>query len=83
MAETLYHSLETLPNLNGNILYDDRVSLTIGRRQMEARCMGYPYIIILGKKATEEPPLFEIISTETNKTMFLSESDLLKFLSVV
>lgn len=81
LAEKLYHLAETVPHLRENVLFDDRTTMTIGRRQLEARRMGYPYIIMLGKRATESPPMFEMYKTNSNETVFLSESELLKFLS--
>lgn len=81
MGEKLFHSLETIPHLKNNVLFDDRNEMTIGRRNLEARRMGYPYIIVLGKKATNDPPLYELNITQNNTQLFLSENELLKFMS--
>lgn len=79
-GETLYHSLNSYTQLNGDVLYDDRSHMTIGRRFLEARRMGYPYVIVLGKRATENPPLLEVYIAKTNCTLYLTENDLTKLI---
>ncbi len=35
----------------GDAIEDDRDKLTVGRRLQDARRIGYPYVILVGKKA--------------------------------
>lgn len=49
-----------------DVIVDDRTNLTIGKRIIEARRSGYPYIVVVGKKSTESSPVFEIL--DLNKT---------------
>ncbi|XP_014485317.1 PREDICTED: probable proline--tRNA ligase, mitochondrial [Dinoponera quadriceps] len=41
-------------------ILDDRTQFTIGKRFMYARAIGYPYVIVIGKAATQSVPLFEV-----------------------
>nr|KAG5710319.1 hypothetical protein BaRGS_009035 [Batillaria attramentaria] len=50
LAEEISDQLSELPGLRGEVVIDDRTQFTIGRRQYEASRLGYPYILILGKK---------------------------------
>ncbi|KYN10660.1 putative prolyl-tRNA synthetase, mitochondrial [Trachymyrmex cornetzi] len=45
---------------NIDTILDDRLHYTIGKRLVFARRSGYPYIIVIGKAATQSIPLFEI-----------------------
>jgi len=55
--EQLY---EILFKRNIDAILDDRTNYTIGKRLVFARASGYPYIIVIGKAATQSIPLFEI-----------------------
>jgi hypothetical protein len=41
---------------------------------------GYPYIIALGKKITQDPPLYEIVNLDKNEQLYLSENSLLDYI---
>jgi len=43
-----------------DVILDDRTNFTIGKRFKFARAIGYPYIIVIGKLATQSIPLFEV-----------------------
>lgn len=49
-AESLSDSFTQRSHLRGEVIIDDRMSMTIGRRQVDADRLGYPYIVILGVK---------------------------------
>ncbi|KAL0130608.1 hypothetical protein PUN28_002325 [Cardiocondyla obscurior] len=51
---------EILYKRNVDTILDDRSHYTIGKRLLFARALGYPYIIVIGKSATQTIPLFEI-----------------------
>ncbi|XP_032884665.1 probable proline--tRNA ligase, mitochondrial [Amblyraja radiata] len=72
--------MDTVPQLHGEVLFDDRSHLTIGRRLKDASCLGYPYIIIAGKRILEDPPMFEIKCQNNGRTMFLTQEGILDFL---
>ncbi|KAK2724307.1 probable proline--tRNA ligase, mitochondrial isoform X4 [Artemia franciscana] len=56
---------------NGDILIDDRTNLTIGKRFMEAKKTGYPFIVIVGKNALDQTPKFELenLVKQTNEQL--------------
>ncbi|EFN79469.1 probable proline--tRNA ligase, mitochondrial [Harpegnathos saltator] len=51
---------EILQKRDIDTILDDRTQFTIGKRLVYARAIGYPYIIVIGKAATQSIPLFEI-----------------------
>ncbi|KAF5270342.1 hypothetical protein FQR65_LT05530 [Abscondita terminalis] len=75
----LHNQLESLQPFKGNILLDDRTHMTIGRRLVDARRVGYPFIIIIGNKSVEQTPIFEVNNLASDQTLFLSEEGLLAY----
>ncbi|CAB1323936.1 unnamed protein product [Coregonus sp. 'balchen'] len=71
---------EALPSLRGEVVLDDRTQMTIGKRLKDASRLGYPYVVAVGQKATEETPRFEVICQQTGETMFLSKDGLVDLL---
>ncbi|EFN67969.1 Probable prolyl-tRNA synthetase, mitochondrial [Camponotus floridanus] len=51
---------------------DDRTHLTIGKRFVLARALGFPYIIIIGKASTRSIPSFEVHDINNSVTNELS-----------
>ena len=49
-AEQLYSRLNSVSGLGGEVLLDDRIQLTIGRRLTQAKFLGLPHVVALGKK---------------------------------
>ncbi|KAM9832557.1 putative proline--tRNA ligase, mitochondrial [Neosynchiropus ocellatus] len=81
VAEDLVHTLEdTLPHLRGEVVFDDRIQMTIGKRLRDASKLGYPYVIIVGQGALDDKPMFEVICQQKNETVFLSRDGLLDLL---
>jgi len=39
---------------------DDRTHLTIGKRFLEAKQTGYPFVVVMGKGVLSDPPVLEI-----------------------
>ncbi|XP_016134973.1 probable proline--tRNA ligase, mitochondrial [Sinocyclocheilus grahami] len=84
VAEELAQSLgNSLPNLRGEVVLDDRVQMTIGKRLKDAKILGYPYVVVVGQKALEDLPSFEVICQQSGETMFLSKQGLVDLLSKV
>ncbi|KAM4628651.1 putative proline--tRNA ligase, mitochondrial [Polymixia lowei] len=83
-AEELVHTLEeTLPCLRGEVVFDDRTQMTIGKRLKDASRLGYPYVVVVGQGALEETPKFEVICQQTDETVFLSKDGLVDLLGKV
>ncbi|XP_013385511.1 probable proline--tRNA ligase, mitochondrial isoform X2 [Lingula anatina] len=77
LAEQLYDQLNSIPHLRGEIVLHDKIQLSIGKRLKNMRRIGFPYAIVLGKKALEEEPLFELQSLYSNSSDMLTMPDLI------
>lgn len=82
-AEQLYSRLNAVSSLAGDILLDDRLQLSIGRRLAQAKTLGLPHVVALGKKALDEQPLFEYIDVYNNTSEMYTEDELVKHLGQV
>lgn len=49
-AEEISDAFTQQSHLQGEVIIDDRMSMTIGRRQVDADRLGYPYIVVVGVK---------------------------------
>ncbi|XP_053324988.1 probable proline--tRNA ligase, mitochondrial [Spea bombifrons] len=84
VAESLYDEIiHSVCGLRGEIVLDDRNNLTIGKRVKEAQMMGYPFVVVVGRKALENPPVFEVRSHNAGEVQFLSREGLIDFLKTV
>ncbi|XP_055378534.1 probable proline--tRNA ligase, mitochondrial [Condylostylus longicornis] len=63
-----------------SVLVDDRTNLTIGKRLLDAKKMGYPNIIIIGSKYVSDDQKIEIFQTKENKSELLEIKDILMLL---
>ncbi|KAJ9600419.1 hypothetical protein L9F63_009275, partial [Diploptera punctata] len=79
LAEDMYHKLESVNKLKNNVIIDNRTDLTIGKRVYEARRTGYPYIVVIGRKAMQQVPLFEVYDVLKNHETSLEESPLIDY----
>ncbi|KAG7157704.1 proline--tRNA ligase-like [Homarus americanus] len=64
--------ISSIPGFEDDVIVDDRDTLTIGKRVMKAKEAGYPLIIVVGKAACQDIPLFEVINTKNNDSQILS-----------
>ncbi|CAG9862167.1 unnamed protein product [Phyllotreta striolata] len=81
VPEKVYSFLEErIPDLRDNILLDDRTGLTIGRRLLEAKRVGYPFIVVINKRTSEDSSLVELFHTKTKQTMYLTYEALLDYI---
>lgn len=76
----LLENFSDIPLLKDNVIVDDRDWMTLGKRVMEARRVGYPLVIVLGKKAANDVPTFELINSYTRETNMFSQIQLLQYL---
>jgi len=74
----------TMMNVFKNeVLLDDRLDETVGKRLSSVRALGIPYIVVMGKSILQEPPvrpLLEIQDVLNGKTVFLTEHDAINYL---
>ncbi|XP_067677971.1 probable proline--tRNA ligase, mitochondrial [Haliotis asinina] len=76
LAEDLSDQLNTMANLSGEIIIDDRTHMTVGKRLYEARRLGYPYIVVIGKKALDTDAQYEVIHNLNKEPVFLSRDQI-------
>ncbi|KAK0040704.1 proline--tRNA ligase mitochondrial [Biomphalaria pfeifferi] len=76
-AEEISDAFTQRSHLQGEVIIDDRMSMTIGRRQVDADRLGYPYIVVVGVKALENPALYEVIDTNKGETSFINYEQLM------
>ncbi|XP_071448882.1 probable proline--tRNA ligase, mitochondrial isoform X3 [Hetaerina americana] len=82
-AYKLYNDLNSINSLRGDVIIDDRGSLTIGKRVLDARKTGYPFIIVVGKKSLLADPLFEVFDVFKSECLDLRLPDLMDFISEI
>ncbi|NXB74351.1 SYPM protein, partial [Donacobius atricapilla] len=84
LLERVYDDLaEALPHLAGDSVLDDRTQLTVGKRLKDAKRLGYPYVVVAGKKVCEEPPIFEVWNQNAGEVLFLTREGVIELLSKV
>lgn len=81
LANHLYITLEKqIHSLKDNTLIDDRTSFTIGRRYLDAKRVGYRYIIVINEKSFESDPLYEFTDTNENYRDNLTENQIIHYI---
>ncbi|KAM4655715.1 putative proline--tRNA ligase, mitochondrial [Amazona ochrocephala] len=84
LLERVYDDVaEALPHLAGDSVLDDRTQLTIGKRLKDANKLGYPFVVIAGKRVCEDPPVFEVWNQNSGEVLFLSKEGVIELLSKV
>lgn len=71
--------IEMLNERNIDFIVDDRTNLTIGRRILDAKRTGYPYLIIIGKNSVQSSPLFEVHDLNNKLELDMSFDQLIDF----
>ncbi|OXB51380.1 hypothetical protein ASZ78_008785 [Callipepla squamata] len=84
LLERLYDDVaQALPRLVGDTVLDDRTQMTIGRRLKDANKLGYPYVVIAGRRVCEEPPAFEVWDQSCGTVLYLTKDGVIELLSKV
>lgn len=73
--DEIYQLLESREALKDEVVVDDRTNLTIGKRLMDAKKLGIPYIIVVGSKATENDPKVELHDTNRNRIIDMTVNE--------
>jgi prolyl-tRNA synthetase len=64
-----------------DVIVDDRDKFTVGRRLQDARRIGYPYVVLLGKRSADTGrPLVELHCVNEDSVEELSPADLIQCL---
>ena len=72
--------IDGMDQFEKDVIFDDRDTLTIGKRLMEAKRMGYPYVLIAGKKSIESVPKLEFHDLCRNLRIDLNVADVFQYL---
>lgn len=81
LGDFLYSNLQgEIKYLKDNIVIDDRTKLTVGRRQLDAKRIGYRYIIIINERSSEHIPLFEFLDTKVDHNQFLNKDEIISYI---
>jgi prolyl-tRNA synthetase len=67
LTQEIYQQLD-------DAVVDDRTSMTIGKRLMEAKKLGIPNIIVIGAKAAETEPKVELITDDSSRDLSTSDA---------
>ena len=78
--EYLAGTIGAIPDLEDDVLVDDRTHLTIGKRVLDARKVGYPIQVVVGKRASEPMPVFEVNNVNSGTSDHLTHHQLIKYL---
>lgn len=70
--QELYNNLTKICDQD-DIILDDRRHLTIGKRLMESKRMGYPIIVVIGSKVLQTPPMVELYIDGEGRDVELKE----------
>jgi len=82
-AHYLAHQLNDGGRFFGDVILDDRSSLTVGKKLLEAKRTGYPYIVVVGKKSVLDLPMFELHYTNQSVKIETTAADILNRLNCV
>jgi len=77
LTDLIYTELTKINELNDDVIVDDRLGLTIGKRLLEAKRMGYPMIIVVGREAAGDNGKYELHFTNPESVLQLSLNELL------
>ncbi|GFG39525.1 hypothetical protein Cfor_00955 [Coptotermes formosanus] len=80
LAEELYYRLNSVDCFRNDLIIDDRCNMTIGKRLLEARRIGYPFIVVVGRKALQPVPEFEVHHIFSNVETSIAESAIVEYL---
>ncbi|KFD55445.1 hypothetical protein M514_03785 [Trichuris suis] len=84
LAVDIAQWLNELPNLKGEVIFDDRSSQSVGYRFRDAKRMGYPFVVVVNKTALEKPvPLLELHDINNNRLLHLTHLELTNYLASV
>jgi prolyl-tRNA synthetase len=75
----LEQELNNIKGLKGEVILDDRYTLSIGSRLKDADLLGYPFVIVLGKSFAKEGK-FELQVRANGEKLLLTMKELTKFL---
>ncbi len=74
--------LSRMEGLRNDVIVDDRTELTVGKRLLESKLTGYPFIVVGAKSVVAgNVPKLELIDLDTGKETLLTSKELIAELS--
>ena len=83
MAEKVSKRLSSMNNLKHEVILDDRINMSIGKRLSAAKQVGIPYAVVIGRKALDSEGLLEFKDVYSDKTEFYTQEEVVQQLSAV
>ncbi|XP_014288716.1 probable proline--tRNA ligase, mitochondrial [Halyomorpha halys] len=81
LGRELYLQLNDIPHLSDDVILDERGKYTIGKRLLYAKRTGYPFIVIVGAKVNDNPPLIEVHDRRNLAVHHMTFEEVISFLS--
>lgn len=81
LSEDLYHSLDSQESLKDEVIIDDRLSSTIGKRLKDVQRLGIPFIVVIGSKATDAEPQLEVHHVNESVCNHMTVSDTINYVT--
>lgn len=78
LVSEILHNLTQ--HLGDDVAVDDRDSMTIGKRLLEMKKLGIPFIVVIGSKVCDENPTIEIHNLAKNEISHLSVVEALNYI---
>jgi prolyl-tRNA synthetase len=69
-----------LQNADIDVIIDDRIEITIGKRFIDARKSGYPFVIVVGKISLSSTPLIEVHNMYDSSQVNLESNNIFQYL---
>ncbi|XP_075265261.1 putative proline--tRNA ligase, mitochondrial [Convolutriloba macropyga] len=80
-SDELVSRLNDLSDYSINELIIDDRDILIGKKLTDAKFMGTPYIMVLGRSLTDTEPKIELIDRVNGKTDYIDDADFLSYLT--
>jgi len=81
LLDPLHESLDKiLPN---DIIIDDRLKFTLGKKLYDAKRTGYPLILVIGKKSVRQEPVLELHIPAQDRIVEGSPSEIMEYVNSI
>lgn len=80
LTDELHNQLELHETFRDEIVVDDRLTMTIGKRLKDAQKLGIPFIVVIGSKAAETEAKIEVHHVNEGSCSHLTVSEAIAYL---
>lgn len=81
LTDEICQLLESPALPKDDVVIDDRLNMTIGKRLMDMKKLGIPFIVVIGSKAAESDSRIEVHDTIRNVAENLTVNDAIAFIN--